>query len=48
MSFKLIESAHKRCKRLKGYKKLADVFKGTELKDGVKIEKSKDQTGYAA
>lgn len=48
MSFKLIESAEKRWKRLKGYKKLAEVIQGVVFKDGKKIEKPEDQKGYAA
>lgn len=48
MSFKLIESAQKRWKRLRGYQKLADVIQGVMFKNGEKIEKPKDQKGYAA
>lgn len=48
MSFKLIESAQQRWKRLKGYKKLADVIRGVVFKDGEKIENSEDQKGHAA
>ncbi|OIP93827.1 MAG: transposase [Thiomicrospira sp. CG2_30_44_34] len=48
MSFKLIESAQKRWKRLKGYKLLADVIQGVVFKDGEKVEQNSDQIGSAA
>jgi len=36
MTFKLIESAEKRWRRLRGYKLLADVIEGVAFKDGIK------------
>jgi len=50
MSYKLIESAQKRWKRLKGYRKLAEVIQGVTFKNGeaIEAENQKNQEGYAA
>ncbi len=39
MTFKLIEVAQNRWRRLKGYKRLADVLQGVNFKDGIKQQK---------
>ncbi len=39
MTFKLIEVAQNRWRRLKGYKLLADVLQGVNFKDGIKQQK---------
>ncbi len=39
MTFKLIEVAQNRWRRLKGYKLLADVLQGVNFKDGIKQPK---------
>ncbi len=37
MVFKLAESAQKTWRKLNGYKLLADVFRGVQFKDGLKV-----------
>ncbi len=39
MTFKLIEVAQNKWRRLKGYKLLADVLQGVNFKDGIKQQK---------
>ena len=38
MVYKLAESAQKRWRKLRGYKKLMAVWKGIQFKDGVELE----------
>jgi len=42
MTFKLIQSAQKRWRRLRGYKLLADVIEGVAFKDGIKEIENED------
>jgi len=39
MVFKLIQSAEKRWKRIKGFKHIADLLEGVNFNDGVKVDK---------
>ena len=39
MVFKLIQSAEKRWKKLKGFKLVADVIEGVNFKDGIRVDK---------
>ena len=43
MVFKLSQSAEKRWRSLRGFKKLADVVKGIRFKDGVRAVNDADQ-----
>lgn len=43
MVFKLSQSAQKKWRRLRGFKLLADVVKGINFKDGVRVENESDQ-----
>ena len=42
MVFKLIQSAEKRWRRLKGFKLVADVIQGVNFKDGVRVDKESE------
>ena len=43
MVFKLSQSAEKRWRRLRGFKKLADVVQGIRFKDGIRVVNDADQ-----
>jgi len=42
MVFKLIQSAEKRWRKLKGFKLVADVIEGVNFKDGVRVDKESE------
>jgi hypothetical protein len=43
MAFKLVETAQKKWKRLRGYKHLADVITGVKFTNGIKQTTDKEQ-----
>jgi hypothetical protein len=43
MAFKLVETAQKKWKRLRGYTHLADVITGVEFTNGVKQKADQEQ-----
>jgi putative transposase len=43
MAYKLIATAQKKWRRLRGYKLLADVIQGVKFKDGERIEPDKKE-----
>lgn len=48
MAFKLMMTAQKRWRRLRGYKLLADVIEGVKFKDGERIERDQQQAAESA
>ncbi|MEL7223373.1 MAG: hypothetical protein AAGL17_00595, partial [Cyanobacteria bacterium J06576_12] len=48
--FKLVQSAQKRWRRIRGFKSLGDVIKGVQFKNGVRVEevKANRQVGACA
>lgn len=43
MAWKLMETARNTWRRLKGYKRLADVIEGVKFKDGERVENDQSQ-----
>ena len=48
MAYKLITTAQKRWRRLRGYKLLAEVIKGVKFKDGERVEPDQQQVTESA
>ena len=48
MTFKLIETAQKRWRKLRGYRLLADVIRGVKFKDGERVNEETEQSQSVA